>query len=157
MRRVVRTGGHVAVLENDSLHHVLLPWPVEVELAVRSAELRALAGESDHPRKFYVGRQLVEVFRGAGLVDNRKRTWATNRRAPHSPDERGFLSAYLDDLRDRTRPFLEPSIAARFEPLVDPASDSYLLHQPDLNVTCLDHVIVGTKAPERCGGHLSVS
>ena len=33
MRRVVKPGGVVAVLENDSLHHLLLPWPIEVELA----------------------------------------------------------------------------------------------------------------------------
>jgi ubiquinone/menaquinone biosynthesis C-methylase UbiE len=52
MLRVTRPGGLVAVLEADSLHHAILPWPAEVELAVRAAELRALAEESDRPRKF---------------------------------------------------------------------------------------------------------
>lgn len=145
MRRVVRPGGAVAVLENDSLHHVLLPWPVEIELAVRAAELAALVEESDRPRKFYIGRELCEVFRKAGLTDCRKQTWATTRQAPLSPDERAFLTGYLDDLYDRTRPHLEPRIAARFEALVDPDSDAYLLDQPDLTVTCLDHVVRGTK------------
>lgn len=145
MRRVVRPGGVVAVLENDTLHHVLLPWPIEVELAVRAAELAGFVAESDRPRKFYVGRQLVEVFRKAGLTGCRKRTWATNRQAPLDPAERGFLEKYLDDLRGRALPRLEPALAARFEPLVDPRSGAYLLDQPDLTVTCLDHVVSGVK------------
>ena len=34
MARAARPGGIVAVFENDEFHHVLLPWPVEVELAL---------------------------------------------------------------------------------------------------------------------------
>ena len=58
MLRVTKPGGIVAVLEDDTLHSVLLPWPIEVELAVRVAELTALSEKSDNPRKFYVGRRL---------------------------------------------------------------------------------------------------
>ena len=145
MARVVRPGGVVAVLENDSLHHILLPWPVEVELAVRAAELLAFVDESEHPRKYYIGRRLNEVFREAGLEDCRKSTWATNRQAPLGPDERGFLGKYLRDLLERAGPRLEPTMRARFESLVDSRSDDYLLDQPDLTVTCLDHVVRGTK------------
>lgn len=74
MSRVVRPGCTVAVLENDTLHHILLPWPVEVELEVRRAEWLAFIDESDRPRKYYVGRQLCETFRLAGLEHARKRT-----------------------------------------------------------------------------------
>ena len=42
MLRVTKPGGVVAVLEGDSLHHILLPWPVELELSVRAAELESL-------------------------------------------------------------------------------------------------------------------
>jgi ubiquinone/menaquinone biosynthesis C-methylase UbiE len=143
MRRVTRPGGTVAVLENDTLHHILLPWPVEIELAVRRAELAGFAGESDEPRKFYVGRRLTEVFRKAGLDDVRTRTWATNRSAPLDPDERGFLQKYLDDLRGRAEPHLEPALRARLRRLVEPGSDEYLLDRRDLTVTCLDHVTSG--------------
>ena len=59
MARVVRPGGTVAVLEDDTMHQVLLPWPVDLELAVRSAEWEAFREESDHPGKFYVGRRLL--------------------------------------------------------------------------------------------------
>lgn len=145
MRRVVRPTGVVAVLENDTMHHVLLPWPVEVELAVRAAELAGFVENSDQPRKYYVGRQLNEVFRKAGLQDCRKSTWATTRQYPLDPEERGFLGRYLTDLLERTRPRLEPTMRAWFESLADPRSRAYLLDQPDLSVTCLDHVVRGTK------------
>ena len=39
MERAARPGGLVAVFENDEFHHVLLPWPVEIEVAIRRAEL----------------------------------------------------------------------------------------------------------------------
>ena len=145
MGRFVRDGGTVAVLEDDTMHQLLLPWPVEVELAVRTAELKGLAEESDQPGKFYVGRQLTRVFREAGLVDCRKLTWATNRQAPLGLRERGFFEKYLLDLKERALPHLDASIAAKFERLVDPESVEYLLDDPDLSITCIDHVVWGTK------------
>jgi SAM-dependent methyltransferase len=145
MRRVVRPDGVVAVLENDTLHHLLLPWPVEIELAVRRAELIGFAEVSNRPSNFYIGRRLSEIFREAGLVDLRTTTRATNREAPLGPAERGFLRKYLDDLRERTTPHLPPSLRDRFEPLVDPGSDDFLLDRPGLTVTCIDHVVTGRK------------
>lgn len=50
MRRVVKPGGWVGVLENDSLHHVVLPWPAELELAIRLGQYTALAGASPDVR-----------------------------------------------------------------------------------------------------------
>ncbi|GAC1470877.1 MAG: hypothetical protein NVSMB9_16420 [Isosphaeraceae bacterium] len=149
MREVTRPGGVVAVLENDTLHHILLPWPIEVELAVRAAELVSFVEQSDRPRKYYVGRQLNEVFRKAGLVDCHKSTWASNRAAPLAEAERGFLAKYLDDLLEQTRPHLEPSMLDKFRSLVDPHSDACMLNQPDLTVTCLDHVVCGRKPEDK--------
>jgi SAM-dependent methyltransferase len=50
LRRVVRPGGTLAVLENDTPHHVLLPWSVEGELAVQEAECRPSATTSSSAR-----------------------------------------------------------------------------------------------------------
>ena len=149
MTRVVREGGEVAVLENDSFHHVLLPWPVEVEVAIRRGELLGFVEESDKPRKYYVGRQLCQVFRAAGLRECRRRTWATDRQAPLELRERAFLEEYLGDLQERVRPHLEHSMRAKFERLVDPASEDYLLNRPDLSVTYVDHVVRGVKPGAR--------
>jgi ubiquinone/menaquinone biosynthesis C-methylase UbiE len=104
MARLVKPGGLVAVLENDTLHQVLLPWPVELELAVRLAEWEALREEVAHPRKFYVGRRLVGVFREAGLVDLRVRSFASSRVAPLDEATRTFLGAYLEDLSGQVLP-----------------------------------------------------
>lgn len=148
--RVVRPGGVVAVLENDSLHHMLLPWPIEVELAVREAELRSFVEQSEKPRKFYVGRELRGTFRAAGIVDVHVRSSASDRQAPLTPDGRTFVEEYLRDLRERTAPRLEPRVRAQFERLVDPESDAYLLDDPDLTVTCLDHLVWGVRpSPEQ--------
>lgn len=146
MRRVVRPGGVVAVLENDSLHQVLLPWPVPVELAVRCAEWRGFVEESDDPRKFYIARDLVRVFHDAGLVPCRERTWASNRQAPLEPTERAFLALYLADLRERASHHLDRETRDLFEPLADPSHDHYLLDRPDFSFTCIDHVVWGIKS-----------
>jgi ubiquinone/menaquinone biosynthesis C-methylase UbiE len=143
MARVVRPGGLVAVLEDDTLHQVLLPWPVEVELAVRLAEWESLRDESDHPRKFYVGRQLVGVFRRAGLVDLHVRSFASSRVAPLDAPARTFLGEYLRDLRERVAPRLQAPMRERFDRLADPKSPESLLDQPDLSLTVVDHVIHG--------------
>ena len=145
MARVVRPGGLVAVLEDDTMHQVLLPWPVDVELAVWAAEWRALNEEFDEPRKFYVGRRLVRVFLEAGLVAPTIRTYATDRVAPIEGDARTFLEEYLAELRERVGPRLDHKIRAEFERLVDPDSPDAMLGRPDLAVTWIDHVVCGRK------------
>ncbi|MBX6315754.1 MAG: class I SAM-dependent methyltransferase, partial [Isosphaeraceae bacterium] len=118
MARVVRPGGFVAVLEDDALHQLLLPWPIEIELAVRAAELAAFAAESPRPRKYYVGRHLRQVFETAGLVACRRRTWASDRQAPLEDAEKAFLHAYLHDLRDRVADHLGREARAALDALV---------------------------------------
>src|ERR1019366_7363604 len=110
MLRVTKPGGVVAIMEEDTLHNVILPWPIEVELAVRSAELRALIDTSDKPRKFYIGRQLRRIFSRAGLQEIRARTFASDRAAPLAPDERVFLSEYLRSLSERIATYLSEPI-----------------------------------------------
>ncbi len=143
MARMVRPGGLVAVLEDDTLHQVLLPWPIEVELAVRRAEWEALRDDSDHPRKYYVGRRLVGVFREAGLVDLRVDAFASTRVAPLDDVARIFASEYLRKLRERVSPRLGPEVSEAFDKLADPGSPDFLPDQPDLCLTVVDHLIQG--------------
>ena len=42
---LLRPGGTVGILENDVMHQVFLPWPADLEVALRAAELRAIANE----------------------------------------------------------------------------------------------------------------
>ena len=145
MARTVRPGGHVVVFENDELHHVLLPWPVEIELAVKKAELDSYVDSSEKPRKYYVGRELLRAFREAGLVNCRARGVAFTRQAPLDRAAIAFFTGYLIDLRQRVRPYLKSGVLELFERLADPASGQFILSHPDLAITCLNHVVIGTK------------
>ncbi len=132
---VQMTRGQYTVLEMQGGNS----WPVEVELAIRGAELAALAEKSDKPQKFYVGRDLRRVFRAAGLAECRHRTWTIDRQAPLGPDDRAYLSGYLEDLRKTIKPHLEPEVRDEFERLADPESDAYLLDSPDFTAAFLNH------------------
>lgn len=145
MERAARPGGVVAVFENDEFHHVLLPWPVEVELAVREAEMHALAERSGSSETYYVGRRLVELFRGAGLGEVRAKSFAATRQAPLGAPERDFLVAYLAGLRDRVAGRLDAATKDRFLALVDPVGDDGLVNRADLTLTVLDHVVTGVR------------
>ena len=143
LRRVTRPGGLVAVFENDLLHPMVLPWPADLELAVRAAQLTAL--EADNPAQLAVGRDLCALFGEAGLADCRLRPYSTARHAPLSADELTYLEWYLGDVRARARDHLGPEARGAFDALTDPASERYMLRRPDFVVTYLDLVAVGAR------------
>ncbi|WP_422923423.1 class I SAM-dependent methyltransferase [Singulisphaera sp. PoT] len=145
MLRVTRPGGIVAVLESDTLHQAILPWPVEVELAVRTAELKSLAEDTEEPRKFYVGRDLRPVFREAGLADFALRTYTHDRAAPLGEDERTYLSEYLKNLVKRTSDHVDEATCRRLKTLSAPESGEALVNNPDLTATFIVHLAWGRK------------
>jgi demethylmenaquinone methyltransferase/2-methoxy-6-polyprenyl-1,4-benzoquinol methylase len=146
MVRVLRPGGTLAVLEDDTLHHVLLAWPVDLELELRSAELRAFQAESGDAARFYVGRWASRLLRRVGLGRVRERALAATRQAPLSPAAHQFFAEYLANLRRRVSPLLPAATLKRFDRLVNPASRRYLLKQPDFVAVCLDRVVWGIRA-----------
>lgn len=143
--RVVRPGGVIAVLENDSLHDLLLPWPVELELEIHAAEWKAYAAETDAPSRYYIGRWLCTLFQQLGLSRPTVRVWATTRQPPLTADERHFLGTTLNGMRRRTEPYLSASARAQLARLVDPASEDYLLDRSDLVVTFLNRLAWAVK------------
>ena len=82
MVRVLRPGGWLAVLEDDTLHHILLPWPVDVELEVRAAELAAFESETAAPARYYIGRWALRLLRRVGLKRVQEQALAATRQAP---------------------------------------------------------------------------
>ena len=101
--------------------------------------------ESDEPRKYYVGRQLCQVFRAAGLHGCRRRTWATDRQAPLERRERTSSKSTWTTSGNVPGRTSSPTMRAKFERLVDPGSEDYLFDRPDLSVTYVDHVVRGVK------------
>jgi hypothetical protein len=138
MASALRPGGVLVVLENDTLHQLLLPWPPQLELALRAAEFRLLSSESRPASRFYVGRRLPAVFAEAGLEPLGFRTQCIDRRAPVDPAFKTFLQAYLLRLAERVGECVPPSLAGEFAGLIDPASDRYLPRQPNFTATWLN-------------------
>jgi len=97
----VRPGGIVIVIENDSLHQLMLPWPPELELALRSAEYDSFRERSPQPQKFYVGRHLPGLFQEAGLESLGYFTDTIDRTAPLEPSAEEFLRLHLRGLQKR--------------------------------------------------------
>lgn len=143
--RVVRPAGIVAILENDSLHQVFLPWPVHLELPLRAAELAALSERSRDSNKYYVGRRLPEVLSAAGFEPAGMTTHAFDRSAPFREVEAALLQRYLEEVTERVSAHLEPNLFAKLRELVDPASPLHLLKQPHLTMTWLNVLALGRK------------
>src|SRR5262249_48660950 len=99
MVRLLRPRGRLAILENDSLHEVALPWPEDLELAIRQAELDAYRDQVRRPDKRYIARRLPQLLANAGLIDNKRKTYAIDRDGPLNDSEKKCLIHYLEGLR----------------------------------------------------------
>ena len=132
------------------MHHLILPWPEDLELAVRVAELEALAESIQRPQSYYAGRRLASLAAEAGLVNVTVNTRAIDRQNPLSDPNRAFIDQELAELRDRVADRLDPEIREVFDCLTDPASNAYMPARPDFNLTCIERMVVGTVPdPER--------
>jgi SAM-dependent methyltransferase len=143
--RVLVPGGIVAILENDTMHQVFLPWPVGLELPLRTAELRQLAAETNNPGTFYIGRRLPSVFAAAGFEPIQITTLAIDRQAPFRAAEHQLLQSYLDELVERVQPHLDAPLREQLRLLADPASPQHLLRQPYLTMTWLNVLALGRR------------
>jgi ubiquinone/menaquinone biosynthesis C-methylase UbiE len=149
MRRVTSDAGFVAVLEQDSLHRVMLPWPAEVELAVQQALFTALSRLPRGPRKFFAGRRLGTYFERANLQVCRLEPYCSSRRAPLDNDTCLWMSEYLAELRDTAGPYLSTEVRERFDGLTDPESPEYMPAQRDFFAVFVDVLGVGQRQCQR--------
>jgi ubiquinone/menaquinone biosynthesis C-methylase UbiE len=145
LARVLRPGGIVAVLENDTMHQVFLPWPVDLELPLRVAELRAFSEETRDPSKYYVGRRLPALLAAAGLEPLTVATRAIDRQAPFGESEKALLQSYLEEVAHRVAPHLDPALLHELRRLTDPSSPAHMLRQPFLTMTWLNVLALGRK------------
>ncbi|MFZ5829032.1 MAG: class I SAM-dependent methyltransferase [Planctomycetota bacterium] len=138
MRRVVRPGGFVAVLGNDILHEVLLPWPPRLELALGRAERKACRRSGRNPRRLHVSRWLNELVDHCGLELVDRRTCPIDRRAPLSPNDEQFVTLHLKAVTRRVGDLLAAPYRRLLERLADPRSPGHMLRQRHFAMTCLD-------------------
>jgi ubiquinone/menaquinone biosynthesis C-methylase UbiE len=145
LQRIVRRDGTVAVLENDILHHVLIPWPPDLELTIRQAQLRAAQVSNTDLTKFSVGRHLRAAFRAAGFTACTITPYTATRHAPLDADEYTYLAWYFQDIKTRIWSYIPATDRVRFERLLDPQSPTCLLHRADFAVTYIDLLACGCK------------
>jgi ubiquinone/menaquinone biosynthesis C-methylase UbiE len=145
MRRILRPGGQVVLLENDSLHELMLPWPEDLELAIRVAQWRSYRASKRRPEKRYIGRRLSSLMRHAGFAQISRKTYATDRIVPLTEAEKMFLTHYLESLRDTVWQYLPLTHQRQLDLITQPSSEKFILAQPDFEMTWLDVVCVGRK------------
>jgi ubiquinone/menaquinone biosynthesis C-methylase UbiE len=145
LARVLRPGGQVAVLETDEYHHVLLPWPVGLELAVQRAVRDECRYRYKDAAKFAQTRDLRSEFREAGLRPTVKRTVAADRSAPFAPADRDFLTRHLNYLRKFVHMELTPREMASLEKATDANDPESLINRPDSELTCISTISHATK------------
>jgi SAM-dependent methyltransferase len=150
VRRVLRPGGVLAILESDTMHQVVLPWPIELELSLRQAELRAQWDDTPDPSKYYIGRRLPAVLAAAQLAPVSMATVAIDRQAPFAEPERELLQSYFDGVERRVAPYLDASVLYELHELTHQESPRHMLLQPHLTMTWLNVLALGRK---RLGGH----
>lgn len=147
MWRVVRPGGMAAIMETDSLHDLLLPWPEELEIAIRQAELRAYRNQTRRPEKRYMGRRLRLLMNRAGFSPVCRKTYATDRISPLSLIESKLLRRKLRRLKELVWPYLSENHRSEFSRLADEDSPSNFFVQEGFAMTWLDMVCWGRKTP----------
>jgi len=145
MAAAVRPGGFVAVLEIDTMHQLLLPWPHRLELSLRAAETRALCEESPRSERYYIGRRLPAVLAAAGIEPLGFQTQSIDRRAPLDADLTSFLDSYFCRLITRVAPYLAPEDVRELEALVDPRNEENLFRQPFLTLSWLNILAWGRR------------
>lgn len=146
MKRVLRPGGTLAILENDFFHEVLLPWPADLEAPVQRAiqmNLRARYGSSS---KLTPVRRLPTILDDAGLVSRRKQTFAADRQAPWSANVRRFVEAHLADLDKLVGQRLSSKSQKAFQRFRNNGSNASLFGDKAMDLTCLN-VLYQAKKP----------
>lgn len=146
LRRVVKPGGAVGVLEDDEYHRVLVNWPVDLELAVQRATAAAAKARYGSAAKLSPGRRMPRLFRAAGLTPRGKRTIAADRAAPFPPAVVEFLSRHLSETREFVAPHLLPEHLAAFDRYADPAAADGVFRRPDAELTFLTTLFLARKS-----------
>lgn len=146
MRRVLKTGGFVAILESDEYHHLLLPWPVELELSLQRAVQSSFQEKYGYASKAAPARSLSRMLRDAGLRPKRKKTYPADRTPPFEESLRTFLRLHGEFLREIARDRLSEDQWKRLEELTNDNSPTALAKRPDIDLTCLNVLYLGEKS-----------
>lgn len=145
IRRVVRPGGWVALMEQDALHHVLLPWPTELEMAIHRAHRTGFAVCCGHPQQLDPGRRLGGLLAETGFDGIRRQTIVADRYGHMEGELRLFLAGYFQELRTRIVDNIDAEALRQFDRLIDTSSEESFFNDPHFELTWLSFVTLGCK------------
>ena len=147
MRRVVKPGGAVLVLEADEFHHVILNWPVKLELDINRAVAAATKAEYGTAVALSPARKVRGWLAESGLVAGPKRTIAADRVAPFGPASRRFLRYRFAEMRTTIAPHLSSESLAAFDVATDRRHPDSILRRADAELTCLTSLFLARRPP----------
>lgn len=138
----VRPQGQICILENDRLHHQILPWSVETELDLLWAESEwARASESDPGMG--VGRNLLRWCAVAGVPSAELQVRTVLRHTPLRGPDWGWARLRIEGLLERNRQRLKSASRDELASFLTP--DSPLL-QPG-HFVCVPYLWVTAESP----------
>jgi len=150
-RRLTKADGATAILEVDEFHHVLLPWPVELEAVLPQAVHAACLRRYGDGAKLSPARRLRPVLRRCGFSSVRRLTHTADRAAPFDRETGDFLARHCSFLREFVYPHLPDRHRPAFDRLTDADAADSLFRSPDAEFVCLStvHLARPTAAAER--------
>lgn len=145
-RRVLKPGGIIALLEQDAMHYLLLPWPAELELAIQRAEREGFRRIYGQPAQLDVGRHLGRILSGAGFQLQRRMSLTADRQGVLAGLDQKFLEAYFIELRRRILQDLSRDELSEFDRLTDPHSQDSFFRDANFEMTWLEFVCLARKS-----------
>ena len=146
MFRVVKRGGRLAILEVDQFHHVLLPWPAELEVALPAAMLAASVERYGDAIKIAPARKLRCQLSHAGFKSVEREIYSFIRSAPFDERTATFLKRYFAELNSFAGPFLSAPMRELFHRAANPDSPDSLLRNPHAELLCINSVYLALRS-----------
>ena len=123
LAHLLRPGGKLIVVENDTAHYPILPLPGDFEQRLREARLRyeqSRCGSNALAARYKAGRHLPHWLRQLGLVELSVHTIVSEDLAPLMPEVEAYWRLFLGWDAQKIGPFLSSADAATYRALIAP-------------------------------------
>jgi ubiquinone/menaquinone biosynthesis C-methylase UbiE len=140
MFRITKPDGLTAILEVDEYHHVLLPWPTELEAVLPKAVHTGSVQRYGDGKKLAPTRRLRGILQDAKFESIRRMTHAFDRAAPFDKLTTKFLSHHVHYLKSFAYPHLPKALQTVFDRTTDTDSADSLFQRPDAELVCINTV-----------------
>ncbi|MEQ9380184.1 MAG: class I SAM-dependent methyltransferase [Pirellulales bacterium] len=141
LRRILKPGGTLAIVETDNMHGMILPWPMGLELAVLPAEEKSLQQHSSRDGLYFL-RFAERYLSECGFRELRRTTYAIDRPTPFDEAFRRYLTIYLADLYHSAEPYLSEDQRTAAANFLLPSSPQFVAIQDATCVTMIHGLVL---------------